>query len=44
MKVGEKELKMSSGEIREFRSKEARDRFERIAKAIKHGWKPNKKK
>jgi hypothetical protein len=31
---------MSSGEIRHFRSPEARDRFERVAMAIKHGWRP----
>jgi hypothetical protein len=40
MKVGETGLKMSSGKIRHFRSKGARDRFERFAQAWKHGWRP----
>ena len=43
MKVGEKSLKMSSGEIRHFKSKKARDNFERMAQAYKHGWRPTKK-
>ncbi|MBU1067317.1 hypothetical protein KKE60_05990 [Patescibacteria group bacterium] len=38
MKVGEKGLKMSSGEIRHFGSKGKRDRFEKVAQAVKHGW------
>lgn len=44
MKIGKKSLKMSSGEIRRFRSEEARNDFERVAKAVKHGWKPKGKK
>ena len=36
MKVGAKKLKMSSGEVRNFKSKGARDRFERVAEAVKH--------
>ncbi len=44
MKIGERKLKMSSGEIRTFKSSGARDRFERVAQAIKHGWKPSKTK
>ena len=43
MKVGEKSLKMSSGEVRHFKSKKARDNFERIAQAVKQGWRPTKK-
>ena len=43
MKIGDKKLKMSSGEIREFKTKTARDRFEKVARAIKHGWKPKNK-
>lgn len=35
---------MSSGEIRTFKSQAARNRFERVAKAVKHGWKPTKKR
>jgi hypothetical protein len=44
MKIGKKKLKMSSGEIRTFRSEAARDNFERIAQAVKHGWKPTGKR
>lgn len=44
MKVGKDKLKMSSGEVRKFKSEGARDRFERVAQAVKHGWKPTKKK
>jgi hypothetical protein len=36
MKIGKRALRMSSGEIRQFRSKGARDRFENVARAIKH--------
>ena len=43
MKIGNKKLKMSSGKIKSFRSKKARDDFEKVARAIKHGWKPKKK-
>ena len=39
-KIGEKSLKMSSGEVRHFKSKEARNNFERVAQAYKHGWRP----
>lgn len=34
---------MSSGKIRKFKSQKARDNFERIAQAVKHGWKPTMK-
>ena len=34
---------MSDGSIRKFRSRKARDNFERIAEAVKHGWKPTGK-
>jgi hypothetical protein len=43
MKVGKRKLKMSSGEVRTFRSGQARDNFERVAKAVKHGFKPTRK-
>lgn len=43
MKVGKKGLKMSSGEIRKFKSQKARDNFERVAQAYKHGWRPTRK-
>lgn len=41
MKIGRNKLKMSSGEIRTFRSESARDNFERVAQAYKHGWRPS---
>jgi hypothetical protein len=44
MKVGKKSLRMSSGEVRHFKSEKKRDNFERIAKAVKSGWKPTRKK
>ena len=43
MKVGEKGLKMSSGEVRQFKSKKKRENFEKVAQAVKHGFKPDKK-
>lgn len=39
MKIGRNKLKMSSGQVRTFKSKKARDDFERVAKAVKHGFK-----
>ena len=42
-KIGKRKLRMSSGEIRTFKSEEVRDKFEKVAQAIKHGWKPTKK-
>ncbi len=44
MKIGRNKLKMSSGEVRTFGSQKKRDNFERVAQAVKHGWKPNRKK
>ena len=44
MKIGKRKLKMSSGKIRTFKSQKKRDDFERVAQAIKHGWKPTRKK
>lgn len=44
MKIGKRKLRMSSGEIRTFKSQAARNRFERVAKVVKHGWKPTKKR
>ena len=40
MKIGKNKLRMSSGEVRTFRSETARNNFERVAEAYKHGWKP----
>lgn len=39
MKIGKRKLKMSSGEIRTFKSEKKRDNFEKVARAVKHGWK-----
>jgi hypothetical protein len=40
VKIGKRKLRMSSGEVRTFRSGGARNRFERYVQAIKHGWHP----
>lgn len=42
MKIGKTGLKMSDGSIRHFKSQKARDNFERVAQAVKHGWKKTK--
>ena len=44
MKIGKNKLRMSSGEVRTFKSQAARDKFEKVARAYKHGWRPTKKK
>lgn len=44
MKIGKRELKMSSGEIRKFDSEKKRNDFEKVAEAYKHGWKSKKGK
>ena len=43
VKIGSNKLKMGNGTIRTFKSKAKRDAFERVARAIKHGWKPSKR-
>ena len=43
MKIGTNKLRMSSGAIRTFKSQGARDRFEKFARAYKHGWRPTNK-
>lgn len=40
MKIGKTKLKMSSGEVRKFKSQKKRDNFERVAEAVNHGWTP----
>ena len=40
MKIGTNKLRMSDGSIRTFKSEEARNNFERVAEAVKHGWVP----
>lgn len=42
MKIGKRKLKKSSGQIVTFKSEAARNRYEKVAKAVKHGWKPKK--
>lgn len=44
MEMSGNRLKMSSGKIRKFKSATARNRFERVAQAVKRGWKPTRKK
>jgi hypothetical protein len=45
VEIGKTKLRMSSGEIRTFKSPTARRNFERVAQAVKHGWKvPRDKK
>lgn len=44
MKVGKNKLRMSSGEVRTFKSEKKRNNFERVAQAYKHGFNPTKKK
>jgi hypothetical protein len=44
MKIGKTKLKMSSGKTRTFKSEKARNNFERVAQAYKHGWKPKGQK
>lgn len=40
MKIGKNKLRMSDGTTKTFRSQQARDNFERVAQAYKHGWRP----
>jgi len=44
MKTCKVKLNMSDGSVRKFKSEAKRDAFKRVALAIKHGWKPTKKK
>jgi hypothetical protein len=43
-KIGKNKLRMSDGSIKVFGSERKRDNFERIALAIKHGFRPSIKK
>lgn len=43
MKVGKTGLRMSSGKVVQFKSPVARDRYEKVAQAVKGGWKPTGK-
>ncbi len=42
-KLSGNRLKMSDGSIRQFQSADKRARFEKVAQAVKHGWKPKRK-
>jgi len=44
MKIGKRKLRMSSGEIRTFKSQKKRNNFERVAQAVKHGYKIPKRR
>jgi len=39
MRIGKRKLKTSSGKILHFKSVRALKRYEKVAQAIKHGWK-----
>jgi len=43
-KIGKTKLRMSSGEVKTFKSEKARDDFEKLAQAVKHGFKPTRRK
>jgi len=43
MKIGRTGLRLSSGKIIHFKSEQARNNYERVAQAYKHGWRPTKK-
>jgi hypothetical protein len=39
MKLSGNRLKMGNGSVRKFKSAKKRANFERVAQAVKHGWK-----
>ena len=43
VKLSGNRLKLSSGKIIKFKSKEARDNWEKMAKSTSHGFRPKKK-
>ena len=43
MKIGKNKLLMSDGRVKTFESEKKRDNFERVAEAVKHGFKPTGK-
>lgn len=43
-KIGSDKLRMSDGSVRKFKSSKARNNFERVAEAYKHGWRPKGKR
>lgn len=44
MKLSNNKLRLHTGKVIQFKDAEARKKFEKYAIALKHGWKPNKKK
>lgn len=42
VKIGRTKLRLYSGKVVKFKSKAARDRYEAVARAVKHGWKPSR--
>jgi hypothetical protein len=44
MKLSGNRIRTHSGKILHFKSAAARETYERIAKAVDHGWKPTMKK
>lgn len=43
MKLSGNRIKKSSGKIVKFKSAKARENWERVAQAVKHGWKKPKR-
>lgn len=43
MKIGKRKLRLSSGRVVTFKSAKKRANFERMAQAIKHGFKPKRR-
>ncbi len=41
-KLSGNRLKMSDGSVRKFKSSKKRENFERVAEAVKHGFKPDR--
>ena len=43
MKLSNNKLRLHTGQVIQFKNKEARDRYEKYNQALKHGRKPKKK-
>lgn len=44
VKLSGNRLRKGSGKVVKFKSAKARANYERVAEAVKHGWKPTSKK
>lgn len=44
MKIGKLKIKLSNGDIRTFNTVKDMKKYEKYAKALRHGWKPKGKK